>query len=65
MGKGYVANQESSTTLKLVDEITKTSLTTETALQILNTFYFIQDYLEKYSTLDFLEIDRSTESFIL
>lgn len=60
MGKGYVANQESSTTLKLVDEITKTSLTTETALQILNTFYFIQDYLEKYSTLDFLEIDRST-----
>lgn len=59
MGKGYVANQESSTTLKLVDEITKTSLTTETALQILNTFYFIQDYLEKYSTLDFLEIDRS------
>lgn len=59
MGKGYVANQESSTTLKLVDEITKTSLTSETALQILNTFYFIQDYLEKYSTLDFLEIDRS------
>src|SRR5690606_14792538 len=31
----------------------------ETALQILNTFYFIQDYLEKYSTLDFLEIDRT------
>lgn len=59
MGKGYVANQESSTTLKLVDEISKTSLTSETALQILNTFYFIQDYLEKYSTLDFLEIDRS------
>lgn len=59
MGKGYLANQESATTLKLVDEITKTSLTSETALQILNTFYFIQDYLEKYSTLDFLEIDRT------
>jgi len=59
MGKGYVANQESASTLKLVDEITKTTLTTETALQILNTFYFIQDYLEKYSTLDFLEIDRT------
>jgi len=59
MGKGYLANQESATTLKLVDEITNTSLTTETALQILNTFYFIQDYLEKYSTLDFLEIDRT------
>lgn len=59
MGKGYAANQESYTTLRLVDEITKTSLTTDTALQILNTFYFIQDYLEKYSTLDFLEVDRA------
>jgi len=59
MGKGYMANQESATTLKLVNEITNTSISTETSLQILNTFYFIQDYLEKYSTLDFLEIDRS------
>ena len=59
MGQGYLANQESGTTLKLVDEITNTSVTTETGLQILNTFYFIQDYLEKYSTLDFLEIDRT------
>lgn len=59
MGKGYVANQESATTLKLVDEITNTSINTETSLQILNTFYYIQDYLEKYSTLDFLEIDRT------
>lgn len=59
MGKGYLANQESHTTLKLVDEITKTSISTETALQILNTFYYIQDYLEKYSTLDYLEIDRT------
>lgn len=59
MGKGYLANQESGNTLKFVDEITKTAITTETGLQILNTFYFIQDYLEKYSTLDYLEIDRS------
>lgn len=59
MGKGYEANQESTATLKLVDDITNTAISTPTALQILNTFFYIQDYLEKYSTLDFLEIDRS------
>ncbi|MCK9535977.1 MAG: SpoIIE family protein phosphatase [Bacilli bacterium] len=59
MGKGFMANQESATTLKLVDEITNTEITAETALQILNTFFFIQDYLEKYSTLDFLQLDRA------
>jgi len=59
MGKGFAANQESNATLKLVDEITNTEITTETAMQILNTFFFIQDYLEKYSTLDFIQLDRS------
>lgn len=59
MGKGFVANQESATTLRLVDEITNTEITAETSMQILNTFFFIQDYLEKYSTLDFLRLDRS------
>lgn len=59
MGNGYLANQESNTTLKLVDKVTSTSLSTTTSLQILNTFYFIQDYLEKYSTLDFVEVDRN------
>lgn len=60
MGKGTVANNESANTINLVDEITKTPLAISTALQILNTFFFIQEYLEKYSTLDFLEIDRSS-----
>lgn len=59
MGKGFLANQESNTTLKLVDKVTDIDISTSTSLQILNTFYFIQDYLEKYSTLDFLEIDRN------
>lgn len=64
MGKGFVANQESSSTLKLVDEITNTEISTETALQILNTFFYIQDYLEKYSTLDFLQLDRAQGSVL-
>lgn len=59
MGKGYLANKESNSTLKLIDEVTNTDISTSTSLQILNTFYFIQDYLEKYSTLDFVEIDRN------
>ena len=59
MGKGYLANEESNSTLKLVDEVTNVDISTSTSLQILNTFYFIQDYLEKYSTLDFVEIDRN------
>lgn len=59
MGKGFLANQESASTLRLVDEITNTEISTETALQILNTFFYIQDYLEKYSTLDFLQLDRA------
>lgn len=59
MGKGYQANKDSNETIKLIDEITNMSVSATTSLQILNTFYFIQDYLEKYSTLDFVEIDRS------
>ena len=59
MGKGYLANKESNSTLKLIDEVTNVDISTSTSLQILNTFYFIQDYLEKYSTLDFIEIDRN------
>lgn len=59
MGKGYLANEESNSTLKLVDEVTNVDISSSTSLQILNTFYFIQDYLEKYSTLDFVEIDRN------
>lgn len=59
MGKGYLAHQESNKTLWLIDEITNWNLDSSTALQILNTFYAIQDYQERYSTLDFLEINRS------
>lgn len=58
MGKGYSAFYESDMTLKLVEDIVQLNLETATALEILNTFYVIQDYLERYATLDFLEINR-------
>jgi stage II sporulation protein E len=58
MGKGYSAFYESDMTLKLVEDLVQLNLETSTALEILNTFYVIQDYLERYATLDFLEINR-------
>ena len=58
MGKGYNAFYESSTTLKLVETVVSLDLDSITSLEILNTFYAIQDYLERYATLDFLEINR-------
>lgn len=61
MGKGYKAFYESDTTLKLVEDIVKLNLSVGTSLEILNSFYLIQEYLEEYATLDFLEINRYTE----
>lgn len=65
MGKGLSANIQSSRTLKLLDEITNTNMTSETSLQILNSFYYIEDYQEKFSTLDFVEIDKRTGEMLL
>lgn len=61
MGKGYKAFYESDMTLKLVEDIITLNLNSGTALEILNSFYSIQEYLEEYATLDFLEINRYTK----
>lgn len=58
MGKGYRAFYESDTTLKLIDDIISLNINSDTALEILNTYYTLQEYLEEYATLDFLEINR-------
>lgn len=60
MGKGYSAFYESDMTLRLVDDIVNLNIESSTALEILNTFYIVQDYLERYATLDFLDINRHT-----
>ena len=60
MGKGYSAFYESDMTLRLVDDIVNLNIESSTALEILNTFYTVQDYLERYATLDFLDINRHT-----
>lgn len=58
MGKGYSAFYESDMTLRFVEDIVKLNIDASTALTILNTFYVVQDYLERYATLDFLDINR-------
>lgn len=65
MGKGLNANIISSRTLKLLDEITNANLTSETSIQILNSLFYIQDYQENYTTLDYVEIDRHTGEMLL
>lgn len=60
MGKGYSAFYESDMTLHLVDEIVNLNIEPSTALEILNTFYIVQDYLERYATIDFLDMNRHT-----
>ena len=61
MGSGYSAFQESNNTLNLVNDIVGLNLNSSTSLEVLNTFYSIQEYLEKYSTLDLIEINRYTK----
>lgn len=61
MGKGYSAFCESDMTLKLVQNIVGLNVESSTALSILNTFHVVQDYLERYATLDFLDINRKNK----
>lgn len=65
MGKGLNANIISTRTLKLLDELTNTNITGETSLQILNSFYYIQDYQENYTTMDYVQIDRHSGEMVL
>lgn len=61
MGKGFSAFQESSTMLSMINDVIELNLNSSTSLEILNTFYVIQEYLEKYATLDLVEINRYTK----
>lgn len=61
MGSGFNAFKESNETLNLVSTVLEQNLEASTAIEILNTYYAIQEYLERYSTLDLLEINRHTK----
>ncbi len=61
MGKGFLAFKESNETLNLVSQVLEQNLDVSTSIEILNTFYAVQEYLDRYSTLDLLEINRHTK----
>ena len=58
MGKGYNAFLQSNKTLELVNAASSININLETSLDIINSFYNIQDYFEDYATLDLFYIDR-------
>lgn len=65
MGKGLNANVISKNTLQLIDEITNTNIESETALHILNTLYYIHEYQDIYTTVDFIDIDKHNGEMVL
>lgn len=58
MGKGKNAFIQSNKTLELVNSASNININFETSLNVINSFYNIQDYFEDYATLDLLYIDR-------
>ena len=58
MGNGFNAFKDSNETLNLVSNVLEQNLESTTAIEIINTYYAIQEHLERYSTLDLLEINR-------
>lgn len=65
MGKGLKASIQSSRLVKLLDESIDTHVSSETSIQILNSLLYIQEYQDKYSTLDFVQIDRNNGEMLL
>lgn len=58
MGSGYNAYYESNNTLNLIKNISSKHLSSAFTIEVINSFYAMQDYLEQYATLDYLEINR-------
>ena len=65
MGKGINASIISTRTLKLLEELLDSNISSDTSISILNTLYYIQDYLENYTTLDYVEINKNTGEMTL
>ncbi len=60
MGSGFDAYELSSETIKLVERISNQNIHDNTSINILNTFYSLNDCYDMYSTLDYLSIDLKT-----
>jgi len=59
MGNGYSAHIESKSTLELLNKMLTTGADDHTAVSIINTLLSLKEYNERFSTLDFITINKS------
>ena len=60
MGKGFKAFEDSRRVLEALDSLSYCSTSVHTNIEILNLLYILQGYTERYSTLDAIDINRSS-----
>ncbi len=65
MGSGHEAFKLSKEAIDLVEKISKENINDNTSINILNTFYSLNDHHDIYSTLDYISIDLKTGDSIL
>lgn len=61
MGKGFKAFEDSRRVLEALDSLCYCSTSVSTNIEILNLLYILQGYTERYSTLDAIDINRSSK----
>ncbi|QVK17990.1 SpoIIE family protein phosphatase [Mycoplasmatota bacterium] len=60
MGNGYSAYIESKSTLELLNKMLTTGADDHTAVSIINTLLSLKEYNERFSTLDYITINKSS-----
>lgn len=59
MGNGYAAHVESKSTLELLNKMLHTGADDHTAVSIINTLVSLKEYNERFSTLDYITVNKS------
>ncbi len=65
MGSGFDAFELSKETITLVEKISNQHINDHTSINILNTFYSLNDHHDVYSTLDYISINLKTGKSLL
>ncbi|MFI3329302.1 MAG: SpoIIE family protein phosphatase [bacterium] len=60
MGSGFDAFELSKETISLVEKISNQHINDHTSINILNTFYSLNDHYDVYSTLDYISLNLKT-----
>ncbi|ERJ12433.1 SpoIIE family protein phosphatase [Haloplasma contractile] len=62
MGSGFAAHEESKSTLELLNQMLKSGAGDYTAVSTINSLLDLKEYSERYSTLDYVTINKSLGS---